>query len=72
MFQLETDDEMHPGVALCIDDLRVEIDPLDDCEAKMVVKSRYCQLVEPSVRHEVCMLDPAKAGSIVLHGGYPR
>ena len=69
LWQFETDDTLHPGVAKCVDRNLKLIAKHGSCTAKRIFKDRICTLNQQDQDRTTCMRQDKPLGPSVKDGG---
>ena len=72
-WEYETDDSIHPGVIKCVEEAKMEIESMGECDAKHLFKARICGLAREwnlkTPDPETCMTTDVPLGPAVRDGG---
>ena len=72
-WEYETDDSIHPGVIECVENARLKIESMGECESKRLLKTRICDIARKwklkTPDPETCMKIDEPLGPAVRDGG---
>ncbi len=72
-WEYETDDSIHPGVIECVENAKLDIESMGECDSKRLFKSRICDMAKnwklEMPDPETCMRIDKPLGPSVRDGG---